>query len=186
MARRWTGRGFVVGACLLTFLSAGCTPDAPPADPPSSSAPSPTPSENAQEREERLAYEAAEKSYREFRAEYYRVLSQGGSKSSTPAMKATAAGPYLREATEVVQAYRGLNRRAEGTLNITNVRGNGYAPADLVLTACEDSSGVAYFDKKGKTTGRGELRQVELTVREVSGRWKVWSGTGSEVTSCAE
>lgn len=185
MGRRCTARGFVVGACLLTFLSTGCTPDEPPPAPPSSSAPSPTPTENAQEREQRLAYEAAEKSYREFRAEYYRILSMGGSTSSTPAMKATAAGPYLREATEVVQAYRGLKRRAKGSLRITNVRGNGYAPADLVLMACEDSSGVAYFDEKGKETGRGELRQVELTVREVGGRWKIWSGTGSEVTSCA-
>ena len=87
MGRRWTGRGLVVGACLLAFLGTGCTPDDPPPAPPSTTAPSPTPTENAQEREERLAYEAAEKSYREFRAEYYRVLGSGGAKSSTPAMK---------------------------------------------------------------------------------------------------
>ena len=184
MTHRLKGRRLVVGACLLTFLAAGCTPAEPPAPPPSSSV-APTPTENAQEREERLAYEAAEKSYREFRAEYYRVLRDGGAKSATSTMKATAAGPYLKEATEVVQAYRGLGRRTAGSLKVAEVTRGGYSPDDLVLGACEDTVNVEYFDSKGKITGRGEIRVVELTARPVNGTWKVWSGTGKKVSSCA-
>jgi len=184
MTRRVAGRWFVVCACLLTFLGSACSPADPPAPPPTSSAPTPT--ENAQEREERLAYEAAETSYREFRAEFYRVLGDGGSKSATASMKKTAAGPYLKEATEVVQAYRGLRNRTTGSLEISDVRGDGYAPADLILRACEDSSGVTYYNSKGKVTGRGELRVVELTIHDVDGSWKVWSGTGRKVGSCGE
>lgn len=184
MMRRLAGRGLVVGCCLLAFLGTACTPDDPPPPPPSTSAPTPT--ENAQEREERLAYETAEKSYREFRAEFYRVLQAGGAKSATSKMKATAAGPYLKEATEVVQAYKGISNRTSGALTISDVRGNGYTPHDLILRACEDSSGIAYFDAKGKLTGHGEIRVVELTLRDVDGKWKVWTGTGKKVFSCAE
>jgi hypothetical protein len=188
MARRLTRQGFVVGACLLTFLGTACTPSDPATPTPSSTAPvaSPTPAENDQEREQRLAYEAAETSYREFRAEYYEVLGRGGSKSATSKMKATAGGPYLKEATEVVQAYRGLHNRSSGRLQISRVRGNGYTPTDLILSACEDSTKIAYLNSKGKVTGHGELRVVELTVRRVSGSWHIWSGSGKKVSACED
>jgi hypothetical protein len=188
MTHRLAGRGLVVGSCLLAFLGTACTPSDPPAPPPSSTAAavSPTPVENAQEREEREAYAAAETSYREFRAEYYKVLGRGGSKSATPRMKATAAGPYLKEATEVIQAYRGLHNKSKGSLAISQVRGNGYTPTDLILSACEDSSDISYFNSKGEFTGRGEPRSVELTLRRVGGAWRVWSGTGKKVSSCEQ
>ena len=184
MGRRWTGRRFVVGACLLTLLSAGCTPDEPPADPPSSSAPSPTPTENAQEREERLAYEAAEKSYREFRAEFYRVLRAGGSKSPTPVMKETAGGPYLKNFTEVAQAYRGQRSYSRGTERTGYVRPAGYESPSLVLDVCEDSRNVKDYSKSGKYQGRGEVRTARLEARKVNGGWKIWDGSGEKVTSC--
>jgi hypothetical protein len=187
MARRLTTQGFVVGACLLTFLGTACTPSDPATPTPSSTAPvaSPTPAENDQEREQRLAYEAAETSYREFRAEYYRVLQAGGAKTATPKMKATSAGPYLKEAVEVVQAYKGLRRRSTGSLRIVYLHGNGYSPSEVALTACEDSTGLKSFDSKGKLIGRGEFRRIDVSIRQVHGAWKVWSGTGEKVSSCA-
>ena len=183
MGRRWTGRGLLVGACLLAFLSAGCTPDEPTA-PPSSSAPTPTPTENAQEREERLAYEAAEKSYREFRAEFYRVLRAGGAKSATPVMKATAGGPYLKNFTDVAQAYRGQQSYSRGTERTGYVRRAGYESTALVLDVCEDSRNVKDYSKSGKYQGSGEVRLARLEVRKVGGDWKVWDGSGEKVISC--
>ena len=183
MGRRWTGRGLLVGACLLAFLSAGCTPDEPTA-PPSSSAPTPTPTENAQEREERLAYEAAEKSYREFRAEFYRVLRAGGAKSATPVMKATASGPYLKYFTALAQAYKGEGAYSTGTELTGYVRPQGYSPNSLVLDVCEDSSKVRDFDRSDKQTGKGEIRTAQLEIRQLDGNWKVWDGTGKKVSSC--
>src|SRR3954452_24925151 len=116
MARRVMGPSLVVGTCLLALLSSGCTPDTPPPAPPMST--SPTPIENAQDREERLAYEAAETSYREFRTEFYRVLRAGGAKTATPKMKAAAAGPYLKYFTSVVQAYKGEQTHSTGSEHI--------------------------------------------------------------------
>lgn len=182
MGHRWMGRGLVVGSCLLAFLATACTPSDPPPAPPSTSAPSPT--ENAQEREERLAYEAAEKSYREFRAEFYQVLSKGGAKSATPKMKATAAGPYLKNFTEVAQAYRGQKSHSVGTETIGYVRRAGYESNSLLLDVCEDSREVKDYSNSGKYQTRGELRTARLEVRAINGVWKVWDGEGRKVSSC--
>lgn len=182
MGHRWMGRGLVVGSCLLAFLGTACTPSDPPPPPPSTSVPTPT--ENAQEQEERLAYEAAETSYREFRAEFYRVLGAGGAKSATTKMKATAAGPYLKYFTELAQAYEGEHVRSSGTEYTRYVRPQGYSSDSLILDVCEDSTAVKDFNQKGKQTGVGELRTARLEVRKVSGTWKVWDGTGKKVTSC--
>jgi hypothetical protein len=100
MRHRFAGRGLLVGSCLLAFLGTACTPSDPPPTPPTTVA-SATPTENAQEREERLAYQAAEASYREFRAEVERVYSRGGAAKPTAVMKATAGGQYLASYQEV-------------------------------------------------------------------------------------
>src|SRR3954447_16625275 len=99
-------------AAVLVLLGSGCTPDPGPQPTPTPVAP--TPSENAQEREQRLAYEAAEKSYRTFRAEYQRVLGRGGAASPTKQMRETAGGAYLKETAKVAEAYKGLNYHSEG------------------------------------------------------------------------
>lgn len=182
MGHRHAGRGFVLGVSLLALLGAGCTPDT--TTPPPATSTSATPTESAQEREERVAYEAAEKSYREFRAEFYRVLRDGGAKSATSRMKATAAGPYLKEATEVVQAYNGLDSRSTGSLRIVSVKRMGYSKDELSLETCEDSTGLRSYDTKGKLVGRGEIRLITVEVRPVSGAWKVWSGSGKKVAEC--
>ncbi|GAA3563599.1 hypothetical protein GCM10022197_18960 [Microlunatus spumicola] len=182
MTRKVAGRWFVVSACLATLLGSACTPADPPAPPATSSAPTPT--ENAQEREERLAYAAAETSYREFRAEFYRVLGAGGSKSATTKMKATAAGPYLKYFTELAQAYRGEGVHSTGTERTGYVRPEGYSADSLLLDVCEDSTSVRDFDRQGKQTGKGEIRTARVEVRKIDGVWRVWDGTGKKASSC--
>ena len=184
MGHRHAGRGFVLGVSLLALLGAGCTRET--STPPPATSTSATPSESAQEREERIAYEAAEKSYREFRADYRRALNNGGARDATKVMKATAGGSYLAEATEVLQAYRGLSNHSTGTGNVAYVRGQGYSAESLVLEACEDTRAVKIFDKSGKVIGRGEQRLAEIEVRQQDGVWKLWSGRGRKVNSCDE
>ena len=185
MGRRRTGRGLLVGACLLVFLSAGCTPDDPPPAPPSTTVPPPTPTENAQEREERLAYEAAEKSYREFRAEYNRVLATGGAARSTNKMLRNAGGPYLAELQAGAEAYRGLRRYARGNEVIVYLRPDGYSPNEVLMQICEDSRGVTTYDAKGKKLYTGDLRELSLVFRLKESRWKAWTGSGKKVADCA-
>ncbi|WP_091183666.1 hypothetical protein [Microlunatus flavus] len=182
MVRRRTRRGLVLGVSLLALVGFGCTRETTPPPPPVST--SATPTESAQEREERLAYEAAEKSYRDFRAEYRRALNAGGASSATSPMKAVAGGSYLQEATEVLQAYKGLQQHSSGAGKIVYVQRQGYSATSLVLMTCEDTRSVKIFDKAGKMIGRGEQRQAELEVRLEDGSWKVWSGRGRKVTSC--
>lgn len=182
MACRQTRRGLVLGVSLLALVGFGCTPDTPPPAPPTSTAATPT--ESAQEREERLAYEAAEKSYRDFRAEFYRVLRAGGAKAATPEMKRTAAGPYLKYFTEVVQAYKGEGNRSTGSERARYIRHSGYSATSLILEVCEDSSGVKDFARSGKQIGKGEIRTAQLEVRKLGGVWKVWDGTGERTESC--
>lgn len=184
MTRRTVGRGLVVGSCLLAFVGAACTPDEPPPAPPSTSTPAPTPTENAQEREERLAYEAAEKSYREFRLEFYRLLRAGGAKAATPKMKATAGGPYLQNFTEVVKAYRGQKAHSTGRESIGYIHRIGFEPNSLILDVCEDSRKVRDYANSGRYQGSGEVRTARLEVRRVDGIWKVWDGDGKKVASC--
>ena len=84
-------------ACALVLVG-GCSPDAP--DPNSTPSPQPTvqptPPESSAEREQRIAYAAAEKSYRAFMAEINRLGREGGASQPTARMKETAAGPYLK------------------------------------------------------------------------------------------
>ncbi len=72
-----------VGALACALALVGCTPAAPAEPSPSPSPAVQTPAETTQERQQRLDYAAAEKSYRTFRAEYERVLRAGGAKEPT-------------------------------------------------------------------------------------------------------
>jgi len=171
-----------VGACLLTFLGTACTPSDPA--PPTPSPATSTPTETAQEREQRLAYEAAEKSYREFRGELYRVLRAGGAKSATPKMKATADGPYLKYFTQLVMAYQGQGTHSTGNESTGYVRPEGYSPTEVILDVCEDSRSVRDIDRTGKQSGRGEIRKVRVEVRKEGTTWRVWDGDGKKATRC--
>ena len=175
----------VVGAVVLmsTLALTGCTPDGPAGPTPSLSSAAPTPLETTQERQERLDYAAAEKSYRTFRAEYERVLRAGGAKDATATMKNTAGGGYLKTFTEVVQAFSANGSRDTGRETIAYVRPSGYASDSLALEVCEDSRSVVTIRRSGHRS-RGEVRQATIEVRKVSNVWKVWSGTGKLDDSC--
>lgn len=183
------GRG-LVAVTLVGLFGAACTPDPGPVTPTPSAVSTATPTvsasptETAQEREERVAYDAAEKAYRTFRAEYNRVLRAGGAKEPTAVMKQTAGGEYLKTFTEIVQAYKGLGSYAEGTERTVYVRPSGYSPKEIAMQVCEDSRQVKDFVKSGKQVGVGELRTATIEVRRVDRNWKLWSGSGQSVKSC--
>lgn len=182
------GRGI---AALVTvgLLASGCT-----TDPPATPSPTPavshtptvsqTPSESAQEMQQRLAYEAAEKSYRTFRAEYNRVLRAGGAKQATPVMNQTAGGSYLHDFVEVIQAAKGLGDYDKGEEKIVSIRPSGYSATSLLLEVCEDSRNVTTYDKDGKRLGVGEIRIAKIDVQKRGATWKLWSGQGERVSSC--
>ncbi len=96
----------VVGALAALCLSAvACTPPEPSTPSPSPT-PSASPTETALERQTRLDFEAAEKAYRTFSAEYDRLRRQGV-RGSRLSHEGTAAGPYL-------QAFAGFLRDGKG------------------------------------------------------------------------
>lgn len=173
--------GVVTLACLLAVT--GCTSDEPAGPAPLPTPVVQTPTETTLERQQRLDYAAAEKSYRTFRAEYNRVLRAGGAKKPTKLMKATAGGSYLAELTEVVVAYDGIGGRNSGQEKIVYVRPAGYSADELVLEVCEDSRSIIAVAPGRRL--RGEVRLARLEVRHLGGAWKVWSGSGKKVSSCA-
>ena len=176
------GRGLAAMTIIIT-LSVACTsdPEVPPTPSPSIPA---TPAETEQERQERVAYAAAEKSYREFRAEYRRVLRAGGSSKATIVLKETAAGPYLAQFVKVVQSYEKTGAKLQGQERVVYVRPAGYSPTSLVLDTCEDGRGHTTRYKNGKVAGKGEVRTARIEVRKIEGRWKMWDVEGEKVASC--
>jgi hypothetical protein len=186
MTHRLARQGLVVGSCLLAFLASACTPGDPPAPPTTSSPPvtSPTPTENAQEREQRLAYEAAETSYREFRAEYNRLTAAGGADKVSPKLQNTSGGAYQRELLATLRAFKKAGYRTKGDEVIPPIRRAGYSSSSLLIDACEDDRGVKTYDRSGKRIDDGDILIVHLEVRKSGTAWKVWSGSGSEASTC--
>ncbi len=80
----------------LVVMLVGCVPTTSPT--PSPPPPSASPSENAQEREERIAYEQAEATLRKFRAEFGRLLNEGGAPEPPESLKRLAGGQMLESA----------------------------------------------------------------------------------------
>ena len=183
MARRQTRQGLVLGVSLLALVGFGCTPQTTPPPPPPQTATSPA--ESAQEREERLAYEAAEKSYREFSLEFRRITARGGAAAATPKMKSSAAGPYLANAVKVIKAYKDTGGYTKGTVNFGYIRPAGYSPDSLILDVCEDERSVQTYNSKNKRVATNGILILQLEVKHDSGTWKVWDYTGKEAESCA-
>ena len=75
----------------VSAMLSSCAPELPPTSSPTPVvAPTPsasTPTESPQEREERLAYEGAEKAYRTFITEYSRVVRASDRPQVTPTMR---------------------------------------------------------------------------------------------------
>ena len=180
---RTVRRLLAAAAVLTTLLTTACTPDAGTA--PSPSPVATTPIETDQEREQRLAYEAAEKAYRTFRTEFRRVTESGGAKEATPVMKENAGGEYLRELTEDIKAYKSVGYRTEGGEVLAYVRRGGFEAESLILVACEDDRKVRTVDTAGKVIAKGDVLILDLEVRKVKSRWRVWSGQSREATSCS-
>lgn len=178
-----SGRTAVAVLALASTLGlVACTPT-PAQTPPPVPTPSQTPTETAQERQERLDYAAAEKSYRTFRAEYERVLRAGGASKPTELMTATAGGQYLATFAGVTRGFKQLGSRHVGQEKIAYVRRGGYSTNSLILNVCEDSRGVVTKRSKGRNE-RGGLLQASIEVRRTARSWKMWSGRGKQVTSC--
>ena len=184
-ARAYCYLGAFSASCVLL---AACTPanGTIPTPPPATSSPaSATPPETAQEREERLAYEAAEKAYRTFRAEYNRLYrAEGGSAKPTIVMKDNAAGPYLRSMLAFLKHKVDNDRHSDRGVRIAYVRPGGYSPKELILLVCEDGSRVKIFDTTGKQVSHGGVSKLTLYVRPIEGRWKVWNGDQEMVRAC--
>ena len=184
-ARAFSYLGAFSAGCALL---AGCTPAdgtipaPPPATPASASA---TPPETAQQREERLAYEAAEKAYRTFRAEYNRLhKSEGGSAKPTSVMQDNAAGPYLKSMLAFLKHKVDHERHSDRGVRIAYVHRGGFSPQELVLLACEDGSKVKILNRTGEQVSHGGVSKLTLYVRPIQGRWKVWNGDQEMVRAC--
>jgi hypothetical protein len=175
--------GAAVACCAL---AAACTPE--PAST-STSSPTPaatTPTESQIERQMRLDYEAAEKAYRENRAEQARLYQTGGTTKATPAMRATATDSYLRITLEALRRIKSAGWHATGTTKIVGVAANGGWREDEVgLTSCEDSSVVRFFDRSGKdvtpSTNRRYVQALKVVKR--NGQWKVSEAVTTKVTN---
>lgn len=182
----------MAGACgaalVMGLLVAGCTPDpgpgpgGSPTPSVSSAAPSPTPTENAQERQQRLDFEAAEKAYVTADAETGRLAMKGGASKATPTLLATTTGEYLDVQMVDLRALRENGWRADRPVT-TSVRADGgWSPTEIRLTACEDASKVRLIDRKGKVVAKDRDRRFvqKLTAVRIDGAWKI-SGIESEV-----
>lgn len=184
MTPRMHARAVAAAAVVCLLALVGC--DGGSGGPSPSPAPTvqPSPPETGPERQQRLDFEAAEKSYRAFRAEYNRVLAAGGAKQPTTVMTDAAAGPYLAEFVRAIRAVAKLGYTQRGQETIVYVRHRGFSPTILFLDTCEDGRKLAVYDNKGRLYGRGEIRTAHIEVRKLGGRWKMWSVDGEKVPSC--
>ncbi|GAA3622816.1 hypothetical protein [Microlunatus ginsengisoli] len=173
----------LVGAVTALCLGAGaCTPTDPPSASPS---PSATPTETELERQTRLDFEAAEKAYRTFSAEYDRLSNAGGAAGPSAVMKENGAGPLLDAARGALRDQLKRGERTTGSVHIVWIRHGAYSPAKLTLNTCEDGSSVRITDKSGKAVGNGSIGTASVEVRKLDGRWKAWDlSDDKDVTSC--
>lgn len=184
MARLQRGRGAVAlaAACLLV---GACTPNSSDTPSPTPLPPvSPTPTENSVEKQERLDYEAAEKSVRTFRSEFRRVMADGGTDTPTSTMRATAAGEYLKEFADIAKAYKTLGYHQTGDEIVSYIHPGAHSENSLLLTICTDGRSVRTVNQENQLIGRGDVRRADIRVRKVGERWKVWSGDGEAVKKC--
>jgi hypothetical protein len=185
-ARAYCYLGAFSASCVLL---AACTPanGTIPTPPPATSSPaSATPPETAQEREERLAYKAAEKAYRTFAAEYARLQQQsGGNGEPTETMRDNAAGPYLKAMTGFLRSKAEKGTHSDSAVRIAYVVPGGYSVNELILLVCQDGSKVKVLDSSNKRVGTGTVSKLTIYLRPVAGRWKIWSAHQEAVKSCA-
>lgn len=177
-----------VASCGLALVAAlivgGCTPDDGPTQsttptPSVSASPSPsaspTPTENAQERQQRLDFEAAENAYRTADKELARLAMAGGASKATKVLLATTAGDYLAVQMSDLKDLKKHGWRADRPIRSSVVADGGWSPTEIGLTACEDTSQVRLLNKDGKEVLKKRPRRMvqTLTATRISGTWKV-------------
>ena len=178
-------RALQLGAALaLCSLAGACTQPSAPQEPTATPTPASTsPSETQLERQTRLDFEAAEKAYLAFKSEYARVAMAGGTNRATEAMRATAAGPYLKVMTDFLSQTKAAGKRQEGEVRIAYVRRGAYSPQQLNLDVCEDGTRVRNVTSDGHVS-KGIVAEVTLYLRPVDGHWKLWDGDDKKVAAC--
>jgi hypothetical protein len=170
------GVGLVMG-----LLVAGCTPDpgtVPTAAPtPSASSPAtrPTSTENTQERQQRLDFEAAEKAYLAADAEVHRLAMRGGASEPTKVLLENTAGRYLKARMGALRTLKSREWRTDRPTTVTVTADGGWSQDELQLTACEDASNVRLLDEDGEEVAKDRQRRIvqTLTATKAQGRWKV-------------
>jgi hypothetical protein len=149
----------------------------------SSPTPTPTPTENAQERQQRLDFEAAEKAYLTGTREYQRLLMAGGATKPTKLLRETTGGFQLKATMNALKTVKKngwhTDRPASQVVSATG----GWEPVELQLTACEDTSAVKFLDKSGNEVFEDrDLRYVHtLTATKSDGVWKITDGESRAV-----
>jgi hypothetical protein len=185
-------RRLTVGSCgavlVLGLFVAGCTPDpgptptVTPVPSVTSATPSPTPTENAQERQQRLDFEAAEKAYRLADLEVNRLGQAGGASKATKVLLATTVGQYLDVQVEDLKTLKENGWHTDRPLRTSVTADGGWSPKEIRLTACEDASKVKLLDRDGKEVAKDRDRRFvqKLTAVRSDGAWKI-SGIESTV-----
>jgi hypothetical protein len=178
-----------VGSCgtvlVLGLLVAGCTPDpgtTPSVTPtPAVSSPTPSPSptptqtENAQERQQRLDFEAAEKAYLTARQETERLAMSGGVRKATNVMKENLGGTYLSVQVDDLRTLVDNGWRTDRRTSVSVSANGGWSGSELALTACEDATKVRLLDEDDREVAKDRPRRFvqSLTATKVDGRWKI-------------
>ena len=184
-----------VGSCgvilVVGLLVAGCSADpgpSPTAGPvPSASSPaaSPTPTENAQERQQRVDFEAAEKAYLAASREGSRLAMSGGASKPTKVLLEHTADRYLEAQMSGLRSLKERGLRTDSPPGLTVKASGGWSPTTLGLTACEDASGVRLLSKDGQEVAKDRNRRLvqALTATKVDGRWKITDLDSKAVTT---
>lgn len=198
---RW-GTRLALPALLATLLTTACSHGA--AAPTPAPTPSPTwsctpqnsidpPCTQARAQEQaklNADYEAAEKAYRAFAAEWSRLTVVDHYARPTPVMLATAGGPYLRDISNflITDSARGWHStvgfRVVYVKREPDLRRSSSPMDELTLLSCEDASKNVVVDRDGRVVGRGVIGLSTLYMRPVDGHWRVWDADGKRVARC--
>lgn len=191
-----SGWAWVLPAALVL---AGCTPTAPP----TTSAPTPTflctpeaggaESPCSQQDYEKMKardaqYEEAEKVYREFRAEYERVVRAGGSTSLSPKLKQVIGNQDLAKSlASQLRMFKAQGLHIEGPgleiKSVTRRPGVEMNGSSVAIEFCSDGSSTAI--KRGNTKVRsGGIANETAFFRDSGSGMKIVATTYEEVKKC--
>lgn len=177
-------------AAVVCALAAACTQPGPQA-PRVSPTPSPvdtTPTETQLERQTRLDFEAAEKSYRENWNEVLRLGKTGGTDSPTKILKETSVGDYLILQMESLEQLKRSGQYVARGGVIRNVSHGNFKEASLTITACEDYRQAVTKDQEGSVVqpvNTGTRIYVQnIIVKSTGQSWKLSDLTTDQVDSC--